>query len=228
MVKPNTEREGSKTQCPDRSTQVSISHPIKCYFRVPYLRRWSHKIFFFFLRFYFLLSLIPKARFALNAELQQLGFLRRLSGKECTWQCRRHRKQSFSPWVWKSPYSRKWQPAPVFLPGKPHAQRSKAGYSPQGCRETDMTEHAHIVTSIMYCPHLAGWNITMGSHLWKVSNLVFWNHSGSWLFTKKLRVLERTLTKPWFHRNFSSFEKVGRTGFRSRDNFCFTYRVRHN
>ena len=45
---------------------------------------------------------------------------------------------------------------------------------------------------------------------------------------KNSRVLERTLTKPWLHRNFSSFEKVGRTGFRSSDNFCFTYRVGHN
>ena len=29
----------------------------------------------------------------------------------------------------------------VFLPGKPHRQRSPAGYSPCGCRELDMTEH---------------------------------------------------------------------------------------
>ena len=29
----------------------------------------------------------------------------------------------------------------VFLPGKPHRQRSLAGYSPCGCRELDMTEH---------------------------------------------------------------------------------------
>ena len=26
----------------------------------------------------------------------------------------------FNPWVWKIPYSRKWQPTPVFLPGKSH------------------------------------------------------------------------------------------------------------
>ena len=28
----------------------------------------------------------------------------------------------------KIPWSRKWQPTPVFLPGKSHAQRSLAGY----------------------------------------------------------------------------------------------------
>jgi len=28
------------------------------------------------------------------------------------------------------PWSRKWQPTPVFLPGKFHEQKSLAGYSP--------------------------------------------------------------------------------------------------
>ena len=30
---------------------------------------------------------------------------------------------------------RKWQPTPVFLPGKSHGQRSVGGYSPWGCKE---------------------------------------------------------------------------------------------
>jgi len=38
--------------------------------------------------------------------------------------------------------SRKWQPIPVFLPGKSHGQRSLVGYSPWGCKESGMTEHA--------------------------------------------------------------------------------------
>ena len=29
---------------------------------------------------------------------------------------------------------RKWQPTPVFLPGKSHGQRSLASYSPCGCK----------------------------------------------------------------------------------------------
>ena len=32
------------------------------------------------------------------------------------------------------PWRRKWQPAPVFLPGESRGQRSLAGYSPQSCR----------------------------------------------------------------------------------------------
>ena len=51
--------------------------------------------------------------------------------------CRRH---GIDPWVRKIPWSRKWQPTPVFLLGKPHGQRSLAGYSPQGHKESDMTE----------------------------------------------------------------------------------------
>ena len=49
--------------------------------------------------------------------------------KESTWQCRRRRSD---PWARKIPWRRKWQPTPVFLPGKSHRQRSLAGYSPWG------------------------------------------------------------------------------------------------
>ena len=39
-------------------------------------------------------------------------------------------KPWFDPWVGKIPWSRKWQPTPVFLPGKFHGRRSLASYSP--------------------------------------------------------------------------------------------------
>ena len=45
----------------------------------------------------------------------------------------------FKPWVRKIPWRRKWKPTPVFLPGKSHGQRSVAGYSPWGCKKSDMT-----------------------------------------------------------------------------------------
>ena len=48
---------------------------------------------------------------------------------------------SFNPWVGKIPWRRTWQqPTPVFLPGESHGQKSLAGYSPQGCTESDTTE----------------------------------------------------------------------------------------
>ena len=36
-------------------------------------------------------------------------------------------------------HSSKWQSTPVFLPGESHGQRSLVGYSPKGCKESDMT-----------------------------------------------------------------------------------------
>ena len=38
----------------------------------------------------------------------------------------------------KIPWRRKWQPILVFLPGKSHGQRSLAGYSPWGYKESDI------------------------------------------------------------------------------------------
>ena len=47
-------------------------------------------------------------------------------------------------WVWtlgqEDPWRRKWQPTPVFLSGKSHGRRSLVGYSPWGCKESDMPE----------------------------------------------------------------------------------------
>ena len=40
------------------------------------------------------------------------------------------RRCKFDPWVGKIPWSRKWQPTPVFLPRKCHGQRILVGYSP--------------------------------------------------------------------------------------------------
>ena len=59
-------------------------------------------------------------------------FLRWHSGKEFTCQCRRRKRHGFNPCVRKIPWRKKWQPAPVFLPGKSHGQRNLVGYCPWG------------------------------------------------------------------------------------------------
>ena len=51
------------------------------------------------------------------------------------------RERRIDPLVGKMSWKRKWQPTPVFLPGKSQGQRSLAGYSPWGHKESDMTEH---------------------------------------------------------------------------------------
>ena len=48
------------------------------------------------------------------------------------------------PWVRKMPWRRKWQPTPVFFPGKFHGQRRVAGYSPWN---SDTTERLSTVMS---------------------------------------------------------------------------------
>ena len=58
------------------------------------------------------------------------------SGEEPVCQCRR---QELDPWARKIPWRREWQPTPVLLPGEAHGQRSLAGYSPWGLKESDMT-----------------------------------------------------------------------------------------
>ena len=55
-------------------------------------------------------------------------------------------------------WRRQWQPTPVFLLGEVHGQRSLAGYSPWGRKESDMTEqlslslHFHGVYTMITFP----------------------------------------------------------------------------
>ena len=47
----------------------------------------------------------------------------------------------FDPWVERIPWRREWQRTLVFLPGESHGQRSLAGSSLWGHKESDTTEH---------------------------------------------------------------------------------------
>ena len=65
-------------------------------------------------------------------------------------QCRRH---GFNPRVRKISWRRKWQPTPVFLPGKFLGQRSLSGYSPSGHKELGRTEHTpYLEKLVSLCP----------------------------------------------------------------------------
>ena len=70
------------------------------------------------------------------------------SGKEPTCQCRRHKRCRFDPGIRKTPWTREWQPTPVFLSGEVHGQRSLAGYSPRGCTESDVTKQQQTVLRV--------------------------------------------------------------------------------
>ena len=63
------------------------------------------------------------------------------------------RDPSQIPGSGRSPREGKWQPTPVFLPGKSHGQRSLS-YRPWDLRESDTTEwlstHAHLILKTLF------------------------------------------------------------------------------
>ena len=78
---------------------------------------------------------------SMRNKLEVLGDeLRTTSHSVSLCQCRQCRRLGFDPSVWNMPWRRKWQPTAVVLPGKFHGQRSLAGYSPSGLKESDTTE----------------------------------------------------------------------------------------
>ena len=69
-----------------------------------------------------------------------MGYPGGAGSKETSCQCRRLKRHGFDPWVRKIPWMRARPLTLVFLPGGSHGQRSLAGCSPWGCKESDMTE----------------------------------------------------------------------------------------
>ena len=60
----------------------------------------------------------------------------------------RHKRCRFDPLVRKSPWGRKWQPTPVFLPQKFHGEKILAGHCPWSHKEPDMTEQLRKHTTL--------------------------------------------------------------------------------
>ena len=52
----------------------------------------------------------------------------------------RHKRLGLDPWVKKMPWRRTWRSTPVFLPEEYCGQRNLVGYSPYGCKESDIPE----------------------------------------------------------------------------------------
>ena len=60
-----------------------------------------------------------------------------------------------NPGSGRSPWRRKWQSTPVFLPGKPHGQRSLAGWDSPWSRKsrtrlTEQPTHTHTLSGKIY------------------------------------------------------------------------------
>ena len=117
---------------------------IYCWFPLVYFSfQLLYSSLLIFLKYFIPLADTLSSSIPLSCSLNILG--QRLKHLPAMWETR------FDPWVEKIPWRRKWQPTPVFLPGKSHGQRSLVGYTPWGSKELDMTEWLHFITLNTLC-----------------------------------------------------------------------------
>ena len=99
-------------------------------------------------------------------------------------------------------WRRKWQPMPVFLPGKSHGWRSLVGYSPRGRKESDTTERLHFDFSLSVdntvSPHLS-LHHSVSLH----SSSQGWSHTSERHRKQRCQFLSFELQKPRLHRTVS-------------------------
>ena len=119
-------------------------------------------------------------------------------GKEFTCQCR---KLQFDASVGEIPWRRKWQPTPVFLPGKFYGQRSLVGYSPWGRKELNTAEQTHTDTYTLTPTHTQSHphtHITL--HFFPIWFTNFLAHYyltvSSWTWGQRLLKKEKTSVTP--------------------------------
>ena len=80
---------------------------------------------------------------------------------------------------WEDPLEKKWQPIPVFLPGKSHGQRSLVGHSPRGRRvrrdwvaERKHTHREHHTSFPFTCRWMHVWVLV--SLFWLLWIILLW------------------------------------------------------
>ena len=82
------------------------------------------------------------------------------SDKEFACPCQTCRRCHFDPWVRKILWRRKWQPTPVFLPGRSHGRSSLAGYRPWGCKsQTQLSGWAHTRSYRILYVHILSYDL---------------------------------------------------------------------
>ena len=104
-------------------------------------------------------------------QLPKYGLLWWLSDKESTCQCRKLR---LDPWVRKIPWKRKWQPTPVFLPGKSYGKRSLVSYSPWGCKRVKHNLMTTTTSSFLFHCYLLLHCFNRSQFTWQFSNWWTW------------------------------------------------------
>ena len=114
----------------------------------------------------------------------------KLKGKEAACQCRKHR---INPWVRKFPWRWKWQPTPLFLPGKTHGQRSLWGYNPWDHKrvghnlEARRQQQKNITCDTVYDRQVSINNGQINYGIWTSLKIISVNPKGNqpWIFIGK-------------------------------------------
>ena len=101
-----------------------------------------------------------------------LGVSVHVAGRLRDWQLR----AVSTPRVRKIPWRRKWELTSVFLPGKSHGQRSLAGYSPWGGKESDTTEQPTLSQSASFCLIKRGWLSNMAPGTYSLVSFYMWHN----------------------------------------------------
>ena len=126
-VLPAERWETSKSSLPWYDRHYSLHRSLLRFHKIP-LKTWVH-------------LKVPRHPRVTTAEKQCPHIINRAS---LVAQMVKHlpttQETRFDPWVRKIPWRRKWQPTSVLFPGKYHRRRILVGYSPWGCKESDMTE----------------------------------------------------------------------------------------
>ena len=89
---------------------------------------------------------------------------------------------------WEDPRRRKWQPTPVYLPGRSKGQRSLVSYSPWGCRRV----RYNFATKQQQC-------VKQSLSWWKLPAAQSW-----WLFSvEMIKFLNLWFFPVWFHLDYA-------------------------
>ena len=113
------------------------------------------------------------------------------------------------------PWRRKWQPTPVFLPGKSQEQRSLVGYSPWGCKRVGHDLETKQQQQINVIIHPTPFSQTFTLLLPPYIPILFWHFSLFFLFftfPRSLPLALNTKIKWWgFTFLFSSLRPITQT-----------------
>ena len=132
------------TLLPEKSPSVSVAEPLETCSPTPLSSQLAHSS--------------PGSWFCFVCQVVSLPVISKLETKEKGSTVCGESDSLPLTWVQKTPWRRAWQPAPVFLPGESHGQRSLEGYSPWGHIELDMTKHHHNL-SYSFFPISPSWEL---------------------------------------------------------------------